>query len=202
MQKLKTNFYNSCKNLPIENFYEILNTKNLNWLRINFRDGDEYDDSEDDKLQKLWENIHEEYIELLENNAGTKNYTILANIIELEKELSVVGMLFDVYSKSGSEALKIEIEKWGYYPNDLEKSLKKLKSIKFRISIIKSKNPDLFKEPDINDEEKIEYDLFSDVVLLEESLGDGRTIDVKKTVVSKWVRYIKNAERKLKKNGK
>lgn len=199
MRKSRTNFYNSCNNLPIENFYEILNTKNFNWLRIDFRAGDIYDDSDTVELSNLWDVIHEEYIELLSNNSGTRDYTILANIIELERELSILSMLFTAYGKSGSEALKTEIKNWGYYPDDTDKSLKKLQSIQFRISMIKSKNKDLFEKSDEEEEVKIEHNLYSDVVLLEEALGNGIVINVKTTVVTKLVQYIKTAEKKNKK---
>lgn len=200
MRKSRKSFYNSCKTLPIENFYEILNTKNYNWLRVDFKSGDEYDKEDSNELKSIWDELHDEYTDLLNKNSGSKDFTTVANILEMENEITIVSTLFDVYARRESDIIKEQIELWEYFPDDLDKSLKKLKSIQFKISIIKSKNPDLFKEPDENDN-KVEYDLYSDVVLLEESLGDGRTIDVKTTVVNKWVRYIQIIEKKNKKHG-
>jgi hypothetical protein len=199
MLKSKTNFYKSCNHLPIENFYEILNTNNLDWLRIDHVDGNEYDTDDSVVLKALWDSIHEEYVDLL-NQGGNKDFTIIASVLELEKELAIVSHLFSVYDNRNSKALAKEIDAWGYYPKDSAKSLKKLQTIQFRISIIKSKNRDLFEEPDKDNNETIEYDLFNDVVLLEEVFGSGKVIDVKKTVVAKWVRYIKTAEENSKKN--
>jgi len=200
MEKSKNFLYKTCETLPIENFYAILNTNNFAWLHKDYEDGDEYTDVNTNGLKSIWLDIHDEYTDLLNKNSGTKDFTIVANLVEMENEMSIVSSLIYIYDSRNSDAIKEQIELWGYYPDDLDKSLKKLKTIQFKISIIKSKNPDLFNKPDENDD-KVEYDLYSDVVLLEESLGDGRTIDVKTTVVSKWVKYIQVIEKKNKKHG-
>jgi len=200
MKKLENNYYRSGSTLPIYNFYELLNTSDLRWLLKDFEEGDDITLSEIQEAQfkEVWENIYEKYTEDLSEGKGGKDYMILAEISTLETELYIVGTLMSVYLKSPSEAVKKQIEKWRYYPDDSEKTLKKMDSVKFRISIIKSKNKELFTKQE-ETQEKIEYDLYKDVVLLEQSFGEGKTIDVRKTVLSKWVVYCKTAQEKVKK---
>jgi len=197
MKKSGTYYFKSCKTLPIYNFYEILNTNNLGWLQKGYND-----DNEEISLVKdaksIWQGIYDEYILLLGNKVNTKGYTILAQLSEMETELIVVSELINIYSKINHKDIQAEIDKWGYDSNDLEKSLKKLEGLQFRIKITRSKNKDLLEEEE-DEEVKVEYDIFKDVVSVENTLDNGILIDVHKTVVKKWVNYILIAE---KKNGK
>lgn len=202
MRKSRSNLYKKCSTLPIENFYGILNTGNLAWLYKEFEDGDEYDisDEQNIELTNIWNDIHEDYIDKIGNGSETKNYMILAQMCEMEAELNIVGTLIQVYSLKKTDAIKAEIEKWEYYPDDIDKSIIKLKQVKFKMSIMKSKHKELFEESD--EDIDIEYDLFNDVVVLEQSLGESKVIDVKTTVVDKWIKYVKSADAKNKRRNK
>ena len=203
MKKLENNYFNSCDNLTIDRFYEMLNSSNYNLLRFDCNefnvDTFPKDDSNYKKLTDTWEKIHDSYIEMVGNGEGSKDYTVLAQISELELEIKIVATLCQTYLKHRLKHLKIEIESWGYDHNDLDSIEKKIKGLQFRISIMKSKYPDIFNVNNNEDTKVIEYKLYKDVVLLEGALDDGRYIDVKITVVSRWVNYIKLADDKNKK---
>lgn len=202
MTKLENNYYKTSKDCPIENFYEVLNSNNFNFLRKGItadniesfpREGDDYD-----ALGYAFDSIQERYSDILGDGGGSKNYMILAEMSELQTELEIVSTLCLYYQVRPLLLVKIEIERWGYTPDNLDKAFKKLKGIEFRMSIIKSKNPDIFDATDKKDEEKIEYDLYKDVVALEDSLGNGMVIDVKKVVVERWANYLRLSEEKYK----
>lgn len=184
-------YYKSCDTLPIYNFYKILNTKDLMWL-VKGYEGDEGHDDED-KLIELWEKIYEEYIDLLGEKAISKKAITLNQISKIELELRIVSSLIQIYADKRYEEIGEQIDAWGYYKDDIEKSIKKLEGLKFRMNIMISKTKD------DDDEEEKKYDIYKDIVAVENILGNGLTIDPYKTVVSKWVNYILISERK---NGK
>ncbi len=161
------------------------------WL-VKGYEGDEGHDDED-KLIELWEKIYEEYIDLLGEKAISKKAITLNQISKIELELRIVSSLIQIYADKRYEEIGEQIDAWGYYKDDIEKSIKKLEGLKFRMNIMISKTKD------DDDEEEKKYDIYKDIVAVENILGNGLTIDPYKTVVSKWVNYILISERK---NGK
>lgn len=200
MEKLENNYYNSCENLSIYRFYEILKTGNHNILRLDSTDFnlEEYPTDGDDYaiLTDVWNTIHESFVELMGKEDNSKAHSYILQMSELQLELSVVSTLAGIHQYRPLQILEIELKKWGYNPDDMESVLKQLKTVQFKMSMIKSRNSDIFDIPDEKEEDKFKYNLYKDVVLLEDSIGEGKNIDVNKTVVSMWVEYIKLAERK------
>jgi len=180
-------YFKSVKSLPIFNFYQILNTKELSWLVKGFNIDDdpiEFEEDEKDMLAQLWFDITSAYNELLGDKVNSNNYIIIAQISEMLQELEIVGSLLSLYSIRPSERLKMEIGKWKYNVEDPEACKKKLNQLKFRIEFTKNKNKELFKTEE-EEEEAPKYNLYKDVVLFENSLNIA--IDVHKTVLEKWV---------------
>jgi len=203
MSKLNNNYFKSCDELNIHTFYEILKTKNCNFLRLDANtfnidefpiDGDDYD-----KLSKAWDNIHDEYNEMVGGGLPDNSYMIICEISELNLEVQIISTLADEYQLMPLLIYKMHLIDWGYNPDNMDSIKSKLQALQFRVSIIKSKNPDLFEPTDKDEAEIIEYNIHKDVVLLEDALGEGKNINVNKTVVSTWVQYIKLADRKYKK---
>jgi len=186
MKKSEAYYFKSCDTLPIYNFYKILNTKELKWL---IKDYDEDDEIEDEKLITLWEDIYEEYIDLLGEKAVTKKSVAINQLQKMELEIRIVSSLIKMYIDRKFDEIGEQIDEWGYDKNDLEKSIKKLESLKFRMDILKSKT-------DVKEDEEVKYDLYNDIVSIETILGNGINIDPHKTVVSKWVSYILISEKK------
>ena len=190
MQKSERKFYKSASSLPVFNFYQILNNEDLSWLCH----GHEIDDDpiqltteEQIELAQVWFNITSEYNELFGSKINHNNYITVAQLGEMGQELEIVGTLISFYLLRPSEALKNELEKWKYNPDDLEKVQKKLDGLKFKMQFTKDKNKELFQNPE-EQKEKVKHNLYGDVVLLENSMGV--TIDVHKTVLEKWVMLI------------
>lgn len=190
MRKSEIYYYKSCDTLPIYNFYKILNTKDLKWLIKDYNEDDEYD-TDEEKLIEFWEKVYDGYIDLLGEKAITKKSLIVNQISKLELEIHTVSTLLKIYVDKPFKEIAEQIDEWGYYKNDIEKSIKKLESLKFKIDILKSKN-DIGNE----EEEDFKYDLYNDIVSIETSLGNGLNIDPHKTVVSKWVSYILISEKR------
>ena len=197
MQKSKISYFKSCKTLPLYNLYEILNTGNYNWLRIGYDENSE--DIESQELSDAVTTILEQYSFLIGNDEISKNYMKLAQVREMEMELTIVATLLSLLTQSTirPEIIIKEIRKWGYDPDNLDKSLKDLEGLKFRISIFKGKNKEVFEKKEIKDGSKQEkYNLYKDIASVEYSLGTGIVIDPHTTVVEKWANYILIIEKK------
>lgn len=189
MKQLERKYFKSCGSLPIFNFYKVLNTKELSWLVRGFEVDDEpleFSEEEQAELQALWFDITCQYGELFGEEKNSNQYITIAQISEMTSELEIVSSLVSLYYLKPSEALKMEIEKWKYFPDDPEKTKKKLEGLKFQIEFTKGKHKELFKpEEEEVESDKAKYNLYSDVVLFENSMNI--TIDVHDTVVEKWV---------------
>ena len=203
--KNSKNFYKSCDSLPIYNFYQILNTGELSWMCKDYSVDDDpikFSQKELETIGEYWFDISNAYNEMMGEKTGNTRFKVMAQISELIDEHEIVRTLLNYHKFLRSASVANEIEKWGYYPFDHEKSEKKLKGISFRINMIKSKNPDLFPEEDT---EPQQYDIFQDFILLENSLDNGIKIDPHTTPVTRWVKMIlfndkKNRELKQKLN--
>ena len=201
MKKSERYYYKTCKTLPLYNFYEILNTKDLYWLVRGYDDEfskEDLKDIDDTTLFQIWELIHTEYSGLFKGGSDDKKYLKVAQISEMEVEASTVRDLIDLLKVRNSEAIRNEIDAWGYFGDDIEKTEKKLKQLDFKISIFRSKNKDLI-DPEKKDkvEEKV-YDLFADIVAVESAFEGSQKIDPFKDTVSRWVNIILLAEKKQK----
>ena len=206
--KNSRNFYKSCDSLPIYNFYQILNTGDMSWMHKEHSVDDdpiEFKQKDLEEASEYWFEISNAYNEMMGEKTGNTRFKVMAQISELIDEHEIVRTLLNYHKFLRSAAIANEIEKWGYYPFDHEKSEKKLKGIEFRINMIKSKNKDLF--PD-EEREESQYDIFQDVILLENSLDNGIKIDPHTTPVTRWVKMIlyndkknRDIKQKLNKDG-
>ena len=200
MKLSKENYYKTIRTIPVYNFYLLHQEKDLRYLHKDFEEGSEEQLTEEQELtlSDIKQSLMEDYVDLLSDGKGRSDKLIVGQIGDMEVEIMIVGSLIQMMHKSPSEALKMELKNWRY-PVDLEKALKKLDGVKFRLSILKSKNKHLFEVDEKQDE--VQYDLYKDVVLLEQSLG-GMNIDPKVCVLEKWVNYLKLARDKNKKREK
>ena len=203
MKKSEINYYKTCKTLPLYNFYEILNTKDLLWLVKGYDDDfskEEVDAIDGDFLFSLWNDIHTEYGGLFKSGPDTKKYLKIAQITEMECEVSCIRDLMDFLKIRESTEIRAELDSWGYDGDDLEKTEQKVKQLEFKISIFRSKNKDLI-DPEVKEEvEDKTYDMFADIVAVESAFQGSVKIDPFKDTVSRWVNYILLAE-KRQKNG-
>lgn len=199
MRQSDKNYFSSVENLPVSIFYKIKNEKDVRYL-IKDYDGEEVDGDILPKLKEVWAEINQDYTDALSNGKGVSDLRTIAQISEMEMEIMVVGSLISFYNKTPTEGVKEAILEWGY-PTNVDKALDQLKKLKFKLDFLKSKNKELL-EPE--EGEQIEYDLYKDVVMLEQALGKNE-IDPSRTVVAKWIKYLVVAQeknKKVKENGK
>jgi len=189
--------YKSISTIPVANFYLLNKHNNLAYLYKDYEDflDEKMSKEETSRLKEIQYSITEDYIDILAEGKGRSDLLILGQMSDLESEILVVGSLILMVRTNPSEDLKTCLKDWKY-PVDPDKAEKKLSGVQFKLSILRSKNKHLL-EKDENEEE-VEYDLYKDVVMLEQSLG-GIHIDPKTTVLEKWVNYLKFARDKNKK---
>ena len=199
MKQSEKSYYSSTEDITVERFYRILQTKDYRYMVKGWQKGDDLELSEEEiiDLSKSFSDIKDGYTDSLSGGKGLSDLFILGQIGDLEVEVMVVGSLISILHKHSSEAIKSELREWKY-PDDVEGAFKKLKSTKFRLKMMKSKNKHLLESD--QDDSEVQYDLYKDVVMLEQALGY-QNIDPTTMVLAKWVEYIKVAEEKNKKKG-
>lgn len=203
-------YYRNCEELPIYNFYKVLDKKDFSYLVVDYNAYDKIDRNEE--LISLWENIYEEYLRLSKNNTMLLYYETVSELLYLESRYEVAMTLLQQISmgrmdKNMLNAYVLELNKWNYIL-DIKKPLKdelnrltmQLKQSENKIRLKQSIKKEL---EDGNKE--IPMTLVEQQVKLEQSLSRNE-IDTKKTSVLKWIQLIKEVkfinEERIKNNGK
>lgn len=204
------NIYKFCDELPVFNFYKIIETKDYSWLYVDFDGYNKIEITND--IDDIWESIYTEYLELTGDSTSILYYEVVKELLYLQTRYNVVGTLLQQLSmgKMSKQIFPhyvIELKKWQYNLDDkkplkeeLERLARQLKSSKNRINI-KEEERKSFEKKETGEK----LSLIQQQVKLEQALSRNE-IDTKKTVVSKWIAMIKevkaiNQERKNK-NGK
>jgi len=204
------NIYKFCDELPVFNFYKIIETKDYSWLYVDFDGYNKIEITND--IDDIWESIYSEYLELTGDSTSILYYEVVKELLYLQTRYNVVGTLLQQLSmgKMSKQIFPhyvIELKKWQYNLDDkkplkeeLERLARQLKSSKNRINI-KEEERKSFEKKETGEK----LSLIQQQVKLEQALSRNE-IDTKKTVVSKWIAMIKevkaiNQERKNK-NGK
>lgn len=203
-------YYRNCEELPIYNFYKVLDKKDFSYLVVDYNAYDKIEPNEE--LISLWENIYEEYLRLSKNNTMLLYYETVSELLYLESRYEVAMTLLQQISmgrmdKNMLNAYVLELNKWNYIL-DIKKPLKdelnrltmQLKQSENKIRLKQSIKKEL---EDGNKE--IPMTLVEQQVKLEQSLSRNE-IDTKKTSVLKWIQLIKEVkfinEERIKNNGK
>lgn len=203
-------YYRNCEELPIYNFYKVLDKKDFSYLVVDYNAYDKIEPNEE--LISLWENIYEEYLRLSKNNTMLLYYETVSELLYLESRYEVAMTLLQQISmgrmdKNMLNAYVLELNRWNYIL-DIKKPLKdelnrltmQLKQSENKIRLKQSIKKEL---EDGNKE--IPMTLVEQQVKLEQSLSRNE-IDTKKTSVLKWIQLIKEVkfinEERIKNNGK
>jgi len=202
--------YTSCDELPVYNFFKIVETKDFSYLYLDYDGYTKIKISNDVNL--VWSKLYDEYLQLTENNTAILYYEVIKELLYLQTRYSVVSTLLSQISMGKMSddlllAYSLQLRKW-QYNLDLKKPLKE--EIKRLLQQLRaSQNKIRLKESErISFESKDEggkLSLVEQQVKLEQALSRNE-IDTKKTSVSKWITLIKevqsiNKERQ-RKNGK
>ena len=193
-------YYRNCNELPIYNFFKIVETKNISYLYVDY---DEYNDiSQKDDLSKIWKAIYEEYAELTDDRSTLIYYELIGDIMYYQTRYKAVSMLLSIMVNSPmtEEILDLYIAKlkeWRYkidktkpLGKELEKMLIQLKQSENKIRILEAELEVLKKKN--NDGKSLT--LTEQQVKLEQALGRNE-IDIRKVSVVKWQMMIKKVKK-------
>lgn len=192
--------FKTCRTLSLFLFYEILDTKDYKYL-IEDYEGVEINEELKAKLDSIWNELFKEYITLKDDKEIRLSFKQLAIIDKLEKKLVICKSLIEglIYQSTVKGQIKYikELSAWGY-PIDRNKSLKDeidrvIRNLKTLQSSIKIKRVAFEKihKKELT-QEKINLD--KEIVAVEQTLGGGKNIDAEKTMLSKWIEYVRKAK--------
>lgn len=200
-------FYKSCKSLSIYSFNEILKAGDLRFL---IKEYDEYREEEFklvgadlEEATELFKNIVYEYSELTINRSLLSNFGSQINITKEEFRYNLTEKILNFYTESNDLDILNILNNIGWsidISNDINNQIKyivaSMRKLRTKISILKIKYEEKFKNKTKDDKEDVFIDkLESDAIALEIALKISYPIDTKKTSVSKWVNMWNVADR-------
>ena len=193
---MKPKYYTSCSDLPIFNFYQILDDGKFEYMVKKYKEGQDFDPI---VAGSNFQNILEEYTELTSNRKALQNIRMQIRIQQYEYERGILQSTIDLYAEHKEEILFEVFEEFGYkksekesIDNYLKRIISRVKSLNNKIRIEKEKYSQKFKKA----EKEIKRNLDEEALILEMNLKLGREIDVKKTSVKKWVTLVNISKQK------
>ena len=205
--------YKDCSDLSIKKFDIIYKTNDFRYLIVGW---DGYEEIEVPKgANERWQDIRNEWIELLDNNVIGYYYQLVLESVYLQTRYNVVKQLLNmiwIRDEFDEESEKIYVgalAEWKYNWNpkqnktkEMERLLKQLKRSENKIELKLDELEKLKKENDITDDVS---SLEKQAVALEQITGKNN-IDTETTSVRKWVEITKLTEsineQRRKANGK
>lgn len=200
-------YYRNCDELPIFNFYKVLEEKDFNYLYPEF---DGFNDIEKhNEIESVWKKIYDQYIDLSGDKTTMAYYELMGDIMYLKTRYKVVASLLSVLATSAMEKEVVdlyitELKRWDYsikankpLTEELERMVLQLRRSENKIRIKESELEDIKKE----NSGKEDFTLIQQQVKLEQALNRNE-IDVRRVSVSKWivmmneVKEIKEQQRK------
>jgi hypothetical protein len=109
--------YRNCDELPVYNFYKIVETMDYSYLYVDFDGYTKVDVSNDVEL--VWEAIYEEYLKLTENNTAILYYEVVKELLYLQTRYEVASSLLQQLAMGKMDenmfkAYVLELRKWQY----------------------------------------------------------------------------------------
>jgi len=204
-------YYRNCDELPIYNFYKVMETKNYCFLCLDYDEYNELELKED--VEELWSEIYEEYVNISGDSSTAMYYELIQEVLYLETRYKVaLDLLKNLSSESMSEEMKMayieELREWKYkidiskpLGEELDRMIVQLKGSENKIRL-KNNELEQFKDEGSKNEK---VSLIKQTVKLEQALGRNN-IDTKKIPVSKWIAMMNEVkeinESRRKSNGK
>jgi len=194
----ETRYYRNCNELSVYNFHKILETNNYAYLVVGF---DEYEkiNINEKEASDVWNLIYEEYCKLTEDNKSLLYFAIFQELLYLKTRFEVATTLLKQLSNGIDDKTVVlkyinALRVWKYKINkdkpldeELDRMVNQLKASTNKIQIKQSELEDL----NVNNSDKLS--LIEQVVKLELALGKNE-IDIKKTVVSKYIALFKEVK--------
>jgi hypothetical protein len=202
-----TKYYTSCDELYMHNFSKILETNNYAWLVVGY-DGYDKVDIDEKEASEIWEEIYYEYCKLTEDNKSLLYFAVVQELVYLKTRYEVASTLLQQLEFGiEDEIVRIKyfnaLREWKYVIDKnkpLESELQRMYvQLNQSTNKINTKQSEL-EALKVDDSEKLT--IIEQTVKLELAL-DKNEIDLKRTVVSKYVAMFKEVRLKneaMKKN--
>jgi|NorSeaMetagenome_1021524.scaffolds.fasta_scaffold00484_19 hypothetical protein len=204
--------YLSFEDLPVYNFYKIVETSDMRWFYEKFRSDKDFILSDDELLELAtrYTDIYDERVKYTNDTKSLEYYRKLNEMSDLESKLFRITSAFDVLidikvdSKLFSEYVTYFKEDEGFVYSkeikDEETALEyikwlgvKIKGFKTKVNVKKSNYADILKPADINSK-NANFDIVKEKILLQESLAI--SIDIYTCPLIEWCAMIIRAEEK------
>jgi len=198
---MSVNYYKSCSNLPIYNFYKIIDEANYAYLSKDYIEGEDFKfDVVDAEI--LFTKIIEEYSELTSNREVLVGFKMQIAILNYEFERDSLKSILEIFNETNDFEVLLLLSSFGFDTSNklgIDKLLKsvisRIKNLNNKIRINKVNYTKRFKTT----KKEIKRNLDKEALLLEMSLELGREIEVRKTSVTKWVNMVNISSEKAKK---
>jgi hypothetical protein len=200
----KTKSYSSCKTIPMESFYEMMESNNVKWLVIGY----DYDNDvsintrKREQLKEEWKVLFDEYLQLKNDQSVINNLRKRMKIAELRNKLFWGGTWLRLFINNQTKENAKGLGDWGFkidstkdINKEVERIIRSLKSLKTRINIEVSKYEKRLEKASKQEKNSID----DQVVNVAKVLDLKFPIDLKETTISRWVSYTKQAESIIKK---
>ena len=205
--------FKDCSDIPIFNFDVVYRTNDFRYLVVGW---DGYEEIKVPKgANERWQDIRNEWIELLDNNTIAYYYQLVLECVYLQTRYNVVKQLLQIvwnreeWDEESERIYVGALAEWKYKWNpkedkatEIERLLKQLKRSENKISLKLDELEKLKEEHDMDGEAST---LEKQAVTLEQITGKNN-IDIKTTSAKKWIEITKLAEsineQRRKANGK
>jgi len=165
----------SLENLLIKTFYKILQSeKNLSLLKV-------------ENPKDKWDDLLDEYWNIIDKDKY--NSSIRKSVSFLKQENEITSLSAILLKASAGGVVKEDLKVWGI--DNTTKALSRLRTLKTTYSI------EMLRENQRHTFGTVEFNIYKDVVMLEQLLG--RAIDIDKCNVLQWIEYNKLANEMNKK---
>tara|TARA_R110000851_G_scaffold21039_1_gene63488 strand:+ start:340 stop:1017 length:678 start_codon:yes stop_codon:yes gene_type:complete len=208
----KNKIYLSFEDLPVYNFYKIVETSDMRWFYEKFRSDKDFTLSEDEllKLATRYKNIYDERIKYTNDTKSLEYYRKLNEMSDLETKLFRITSAFDILidmkvdSNLFSEYVIYFNEDEGFvYSKEIDNEetaleyiewlRREIKGFRTRVKVKKSNYADILKPADINSK-NANFDIVKEKILLQESLV--LSIDIYTCPLIEWCAMIIRSEEK------
>lgn len=192
-------FYKGCGDLPIYNFYQVMETGLYDFLVVGY---DEYQGIKELPItgREHWQSIYNEYCQLTKNNTALTYYNLVCEINYMETRFQVIPVLISGLAKATTgeiqELYYAELRAWGYkiqpaisFEEQLENLQRQWKGSKNTIEL---KRDDLEK---LKKSISIDKTSLTEMVVRLEQILNRNDINPRTTSVEKWIMLHKEAER-------
>ena len=208
----KNKIYLSFEDLPVYNFYKIVETSDMRWFYEKFRNDKDFTLSEDELVELVtrYTDIYDERVKYTNDTKSLEYYRKLNELSDLETKLFRITSAFDILidikvdSDLFSEYVIYFNEDEGFvYSKEIENKetaleyiewlRREIKGFRTRVKVKKSNYADILKPADINSK-NANFDIVKEKILLQESLV--LSIDIYTCPLIEWCAMIIRSEEK------